>query len=105
MDAEQLQTLATNARLNHWPPHLGVRTEAEKVEYLAQRLEETAGMGDAEIERLGNEVESLGNETVNLENKLAARDIKIEQLEDQIERLNGKIVDLQERCAELGERQ
>jgi predicted RNase H-like nuclease (RuvC/YqgF family) len=105
MDADQLQRLATDARLNYWPPHLGVKTDAEKVEYLAQRIEETADMGDVEIERLENQVEMLGNETVDLENKLAARDIKIERLEDEIERLNGKIVDLQERCAELGERQ
>lgn len=42
MDANQLQEPATNARLNHWPPHLGVRTEAEKVEYLAEQLRMTA---------------------------------------------------------------
>jgi hypothetical protein len=35
-----LYELATNARLNHWPPHLGVTTNAEKIEYLAQRLQE-----------------------------------------------------------------
>ena len=47
MDAEQLQQLATNAQLNHWPPHLGVTTDAEKVEYLAQWLREAAiDLGD-----------------------------------------------------------
>jgi hypothetical protein len=90
MNSEQLQELAINALLDHWPPHLGVQTEAEKVEYLVH---------------FENQIEVLGNETVDLENKLAARDIKIEQLEGKIERLNGKIVDLQERCTELGERQ
>lgn len=42
MDAEQLQQLATNAELNHWPLHLGVRTDAEKVEYLARQLSEAS---------------------------------------------------------------
>lgn len=42
MDSQQLQQLATNTRLNHWPPHLGVTTDTEKIEYLAQRLEEAA---------------------------------------------------------------
>jgi hypothetical protein len=43
---DDLQQLATNARLNHWPPHLGVRTEAEKIEYLAQQLEAAGDVMD-----------------------------------------------------------
>ncbi len=42
MDSEQLQELATNAELNHWPPHLGVRTDAEKIELLARQLAQSA---------------------------------------------------------------
>lgn len=46
MEADQLRELATNAQLDHWPPHLGVRTEAEKIEYLAWHLEETANRAE-----------------------------------------------------------
>lgn len=47
MDANQLRELATNATLNHWPPHLGVVTEADKIQYLADRLREAGDdLGD-----------------------------------------------------------
>lgn len=39
MDAQEL---ATNALVNHWPAHLGVKTDAEKIEYLARALEKAA---------------------------------------------------------------
>lgn len=42
MDADQLRELATNALVNHWPPHLGVRTDKEKIEYLAAQIEKAA---------------------------------------------------------------
>lgn len=42
MEPEQLRELATNAQLDHWPPHLGVRTEAEKIQYLASQLQAAA---------------------------------------------------------------
>jgi peptidoglycan hydrolase CwlO-like protein len=102
MDNDQLNELATNALLDHWPPYMGVRTEAEKVEYLVNALSEVEVKSE-QIEALENQIEALGKEAVDLENKLAARDITVKQLEDEIGRLNGKIVDLQERCTELGE--
>lgn len=47
MDSNQLHELALNARLGHWPAHLGVKTEAEKIEYLARQLGEAANdLGD-----------------------------------------------------------
>jgi uncharacterized protein YlxW (UPF0749 family) len=42
MDPDQLRELATNATLNHWPPHLGVVSESDKIQYLADRLREAA---------------------------------------------------------------
>lgn len=42
MNPQELIDLALNARLDHWPPHLGVKTDAEKVEYLANKLDEAA---------------------------------------------------------------
>jgi hypothetical protein len=43
MDATQLRELATNALTNHWPAHLGVHTDAEKIEFLARILDKAAG--------------------------------------------------------------
>lgn len=65
MDANQLNELANNAELNHWPPHLGVTTDAEKVEYLAARLREAA---DAEqrADELSDELEATTEEIVGL---------------------------------------
>lgn len=79
MDADQLHELATNARLNHWPPHLGVTTDAEKIEYLAQRLKETA---DAEMraDQLAAEVESLREEADLATDKLAELESKVSEL-------------------------
>lgn len=61
MDANQLQELADNARLDHWPPHLGVTTDAEKIEYLAQRLRDAASTA-AEVETLVRQNEALQTE-------------------------------------------
>ena len=43
---DDLNQLALNAELNHWPPHLGVTTEVEKAGYLAQQLREAASRID-----------------------------------------------------------
>jgi hypothetical protein len=72
MDANQLQELATNARLDHWPPHLGVRTEAEKIAYLAERLREAADAETrAEYER---QLEAANAEIFDL--NAAIKDLK-----------------------------
>jgi hypothetical protein len=42
MDAEQARELALNARLDYWPAHLGVNTDAERIEHLATKLDEAA---------------------------------------------------------------
>jgi peptidoglycan hydrolase CwlO-like protein len=86
MDANQLQELATNARLDHWPPHLGVRTEAEKVECLANVLGGVT-LRDAQIDELENQIEALQEETADLENKLDSRDDQIEKLETKVDEL------------------
>jgi peptidoglycan hydrolase CwlO-like protein len=81
-----LHELATNAELNHWPPHLGVTTDTEKIAYLAERLR---GAGDAEtrVDELTDQVERL--ETAN------------DSLEDDIVDLKAEIVDLKETIKEL----
>lgn len=95
MEADQLRELATNAQLDHWPPHLGVRTEAEKIEYLAQRLSENA---DAEerADDLASQLETAQeeNSAIEFENKDLLADI--ETLKVDIKRLESKLEAIRE---------
>lgn len=69
MDSNDLRELATNALIGHWPPHLGVNTDAERIEFLARKLESAADeIGSAEkgesdalerVEALEGQVEDL----------------------------------------------
>lgn len=76
MDTNQLNELATNARLNHWPPHLGVTTDAEKIEYLAQQLGDVGSqqvqMGElaAENKELREDLDSMTRRAEKAEYKL-----------------------------------
>jgi hypothetical protein len=79
MDANQLRELATNAQLDHWPPHLGVTTDAEKVEYLAQQLRESID----EAERLAGVDET--NTALQEENDFLRSDI--EDLKDKLKQI------------------
>lgn len=89
MEAEQARELALNARLNHWPPHLGVKTDAEKIEHLATRLDETAtvmfineGLDD-ENKALREENELLKSDIDRLRDKLdKIRDIVGSRVQD-----------------------
>lgn len=85
MDNEQLQQLATNATLSHWPPHLGVTTEAEKVEYLAQRLRESA-------ERESDTSNNVGA----LETRVEDLSLELHESEKEVERLEAKVVELEQ---------
>lgn len=44
MDNTQLKSIAVGALTGHWPAHLGLTTDAEKIEWLARRVEELAGL-------------------------------------------------------------
>lgn len=90
MDAEQLQQLATNAELNHWPPHLGVTTDAEKVAYLAERLREAAD-AETRADELADQLETANedNSAIELENKDLLADI--ETLKADVRRLENKL--------------
>ena len=83
MDTNQLHELATNARLNHWPPHLGVKTDVEKVEYLAERLREVADMATTNDELL-DQVRELRTKIEDLELDFES---KIEDLKDDLEKI------------------
>lgn len=87
MDTNQLHELATNARLNHWPPHLGVTTDAEKIEYLAQRLEEAADMTITN-DKLIEQVKELRTRIEDLELDLES---KIDDLKDDLEKIEAEV--------------
>jgi phage shock protein A len=79
---DNLQQLATNALLDHWPPHLGVTTDAEKIAYLAERLREA---GD--VHTLNEE---LQEENSKLAKKVDDLESNIEDLEEEIGELKAK---------------
>jgi predicted nucleic acid-binding Zn-ribbon protein len=83
MDEQQLQELATNARLNHWPPHLGVRTEAEKIEYLADALDKQ----QREVERLGLDLSSAETEAEGLRDEIHECDDEITELKSKLDKI------------------
>jgi peptidoglycan hydrolase CwlO-like protein len=93
MNSEQLQELATNALLDHWPLHLGVRTGAEKVECLANAIQFVTAK-DIEVEALEDQIEALDEEAADLQDKIDSRDDQIEKLETKIDELNEQIAEL-----------
>jgi peptidoglycan hydrolase CwlO-like protein len=95
MDSNQLNELATNALLDHWPPYMGVRTEAEKVECLAQQLSEAA---DAEerADGLAEELETAQEEVRLLQDENDDLADQIETLKSDIKSLKAKIAQARE---------
>jgi|SRR6476659_2696178 len=90
-----LHELATNATLDHWPPHLGVRTDAEKIAYLAERLREA---GDAEVR-----VDELNDRLVAAQEENASLETENDDLQSQITSLKGVIKELQSRLTDIKE--
>lgn len=78
-EARQARELALNARLNHWPPHLGVKSDAEKIEYLATKLDEAATrmfIDEAALEKsedYGPVIEALEAENAELKEKIVKK--------------------------------
>lgn len=103
MEPEQLRELATNAQLDHWPPHLGVRTEAEKIEYLAKALESVNDY-EAQIEAITAERDDLADQVTKLEDKLCDqedRTDKIDALRDKVGEAEGVLADIKLDLEEL----
>ncbi len=67
MEPNQLHELATNASLNHWPPHLGVVSESDKIQYLADRLRESV-----------DRVDDLESQMLTFEEIETGRDARVE---------------------------
>lgn len=87
MDAEQARELALNARLNHWPAHLGVNTDAEKIEHLASKLDEVATWMAIN--------ETDGDKLYALEEEYRGLDVTNSELKEEIEELKAKIKEIQ----------
>lgn len=94
MEPQQLHELATNATLNHWPPHLGVVSEQDKIQYLADRLREATDSHSNELEAAEQRVEYLEGESIELEQK-------IDRLEDENEKLESKVADRDDQIVNL----
>lgn len=84
-----LHELAANAELNHWPPHLGVRTDAEKIAYLAERLRE---VGDAEVrlDKLSDELATAQEEITEHEQTISNLRAENYDLAETIKQLKAK---------------
>lgn len=91
MNTNQLHELATNAEINHWPPHLGVTTDAEKVGYLAERLRGAADSHSSELEAVEQRLETIEGENIDLENKIDRLEDENEKLKSEIEELKAKL--------------
>jgi uncharacterized coiled-coil DUF342 family protein len=89
-----LHELATNAELNHWPPHLGVRTDAEKIAYLAERLRE-AGDADARVDELSDQLATAEEKRDEYERRLVAANAEIFDLNATIKQLKAELRDAQ----------
>lgn len=81
MNTQELIDLALNARLDHWPPHLGVKTDAEKIEYLATALDEAATQ-IVSNETLSDEDAALREERDDFERKADNLERRLEQIRD-----------------------
>jgi len=83
-----LHELATNAELNHWPPHLGVTTDAEKIAYLAEALRqsEEQQVNDGEIRaEIQNEIDKLRDVAQDLEERLDSLRDDLDALEEKLD--------------------
>jgi uncharacterized coiled-coil DUF342 family protein len=89
MDANQLNELATNALLNHWPLHLGVRTEAEKIAYLAEQLREAVDT-ETQADELADQLETAQKQSDEYERQLEAANAEISDLNAVIKELKAK---------------
>lgn len=80
MDADSLRELATNALTGHWPPHLGVTTDAEKIEYLARALDSVAGKTEEVEAEMQLEIDRLEAASVDTANDITRLESKLERI-------------------------
>lgn len=71
MENSQVKDIAVGAMIGHWPAHLGLTTDSEKIEWLARQ-----------VERLTDEVDEHDGKDSRLQKKL---DISEDRLQDRDE--------------------
>jgi chromosome segregation ATPase len=94
-----LHELATNAELNHWPPHLGVRTDTEKIAYLAERLREVGDM-EMRADELSDQLEITQEQSNEYERQLETANAEIFDLNAIIKEIKSKLVEVRKIIAE-----
>lgn len=73
---DDVKAIAIGALTGHWPAHLGLTTDADKIEWLARQVEKlTVAEYDGEGDRLQKEIDTL-------EDKLQDRDELVEDLKE-----------------------
>ena len=94
-----LHELATNAQMDHWPPHLGVRTDAEKIAYLAERLREVGDM-ETRADELSDQLEITQEQSNEYERQLETANAEIFDLNAIIKEIKSKLVEVRKIVAE-----
>lgn len=82
METEQLRTIAKDAQINHWPPHLGLNTDAERIHWLAQQLESAVELYDR--------IDELEDDLATQKEWTDAANGEVEELRDEIAKLKEK---------------
>lgn len=82
---EALRQVAKDAQVGHWALHLGLQTDAERIRYLAERLESAL------------EVEAHADD---LQDQLTTAQEAIEMLESQRDNLKDKLERIRQLVAE-----
>ena len=73
MDNTQLKSIAVGVLTGHWPAHLGLHTDAEKIEYLARQLEAAAdNVGD--VDELQEKFDDVEEERDELQGEIKERE-------------------------------
>lgn len=50
MENSELKSIAVGALTGYWPAHLGLTTDAERIEWLARQVERLADISDYQID-------------------------------------------------------
>lgn len=90
MEPNQLRELSHNATLNHWPPHLGVVSESDKIQYLADRLREAVEYGMGQEELAASRDDEISELKVKIDDLESDFESRIESLRDDLEKLEGE---------------
>jgi predicted nucleic acid-binding Zn-ribbon protein len=90
MEPNQLRELASNAELGFWPPHLGAKTNPEKIQYLADRLREAAD-AETRADELADQLETAQEENGRLSDENEDLTEQVKQLKSDVKVLHAKI--------------